>query len=114
MENFFRLLVKLSWGKKETLMEFLWFVGLWRGLLSAVERMMADSLMRMTQSGLSMEDVFEQISCMSFVWSDRKTESRSWMSTLPKDGWKRSKEVRHGFFMFLTCGGSCTMSVASR
>ena len=24
-----------------------------------------------------------------------------------KGRWKRSKEIRHGFFVFLTCGDSC-------
>ena len=78
------------------------------------ERLMADSLMGRVLSWLSVKHMFEQILCMSFVWSERQTESRSWMSPALKDGRKMSKEIRHGFFMFLTCGGSCPMSVASR
>ena len=67
--------------------------------MSAVERLMADSLMTRTPSVLIVKHMFEQIFCMSFVLSDRRTESRSWMSPAPKDGRKRSKEIRHGFFM---------------
>ena len=48
------------------------------------------------------EALFELIFCMSFVLSDRLSESRSWMSMSPKDGRKRSKETRRGFFTFLT------------
>ena len=57
--------------------------------------------------GLSVKHMFEQIFSMSFVLSDRRTESRSWTSPSPKDGRKRSKEIKQGFFMFFTCGGSC-------
>ena len=53
-------------------------------------------------SGLSVKPMFELIFGMSFVKSDRRTESRSWMSMSPKDGRKRSKETRRGFFTFLT------------
>ena len=41
-------------------------------MLSAVERLVADSLMGRALSGLSMKYVFEQISCMSFVLSGRR------------------------------------------
>ena len=75
--------------------------------------MMADSLMGRALSDLSMKHMFEQIPCMSLVLSDKWTESRSWMRP-PKDGQKRSNEIRHRLFMFLTGGGSCTRSVASR
>ena len=49
--------------------------------------------------GLSVKHVFEQIFDMSFVSCYRRTESRSCVSPLPKEEQKRSKEVRHGFFM---------------
>ena len=80
-------------------MAFLRFVRSLPGSLSAVERPMADSLMGRALSGLSVKHMFEQIFCMSFVWSDRLAESRSWMSPSPKDWRKMSKEIRHGFFM---------------
>ena len=56
---------------------------------------------------MSVMHMSEQILGMSFGESERRTESRSWMSPLPKDGLEMSKEIRHGFFVFLTCGGSC-------
>ena len=68
-------------------------------MLFAVERPMEDSWMSMALSGLSVKHMFEQILCMSLVLGDRGTESRSWMSLLPKDGQKRLKEIRHRFFM---------------
>ena len=43
--------------------------------------------------------MFEQIFYMTFVWSDRRMESRSWMSPAPKDERKRTKEIRHDLFM---------------
>ena len=49
--------------------------------------------------GLSMMHMFDQIVCMLFVLSDRRPESRSWMSPSPKDWRKMSKEIRHGFCM---------------
>ena len=60
---------------------------------------MADSLIGWALSGLSVNRVFEQIPCMSFVKSDRRRESRSWMSPSPKDRGKRLKEIRHGLFV---------------
>ena len=48
---------------------------------------------------MSVRHMFEQILYMSFVKSDRRTESRSWMGPAPKDGRNMSKEIRHGFFM---------------
>ena len=66
----------------------------------AVGRLMDDSLMRRTLSGLSVMHMFEQILGMLFVKSERRTESRSWMSPAPKDRRKRTKEIRHIFFMF--------------
>ena len=73
--------------------------------MSAVERLMADSLMTRALSVLIVKHMFKQIFCMSFVLSDRLAESRLWMSPSPKDWRKRYKEIRHGF-MFLNCGGS--------
>ena len=54
---------------------------------------MTDSVMGGVLSDLRTMHMFEQIPCMSFVLSDRRTESRSWMSPSPKDGRKRSKEI---------------------
>ena len=50
-------------------------------------------------SGLSVMHMFEKILRMSFVLSDRQTESGSLMRPAPKDGRKRSNEIRHGSFM---------------
>ena len=43
--------------------------------------------------------MFELILGMSFMLSDRRTESHSWISPAPKDGQKMSKETRHGLFV---------------
>ena len=61
--------------------------------LSALERVMADSLMGRALSGLSLKHMFEQILGISSVMSERRTESPSWTSTSPKLGRKRSKEI---------------------
>ena len=68
-------------------------------MLFAVERPMEDSWMSRALSGLRVKHMFEQILCMSFMESDRGTESRSWMSPSPKDGQERLKEIRRGLFM---------------
>ena len=60
---------------------------------------MADSVMGRALWGLSMKHKFEMIFWMSSVLSDKRTESRSWMSSAPNDGRKMSKEIRHHFFM---------------
>ena len=51
---------------------------------------------------MSVKHMVEQIPCMSFVMSERRMESRSLMSPSPMDGRKRSNEIRHRLFMFLT------------
>ena len=60
---------------------------------------MTDSSVGRVLSSLSVMQMFDQILRTSFVWSDRRTESRSCMSPSPVDGRKMSKEIRHGFFM---------------
>ena len=42
---------------------------------------------------MSVKHMFEQIFCMSFMKSERRTESRSWMSPSPKEERKRSMEI---------------------
>ena len=55
-------------------------------MLFAVERPMEDSWMSRALSGLRVKHMFEQILCMSFMESDRGTESRSWMSRVQRTG----------------------------
>ena len=81
--------------------------------MSAAERLTADSLVGKALSSVSMRHMFEQIFCMSFIMSDRRTESRSWMS--PRQ--RRAEEVEGDqdcFLMFLTGGGSCQRTCVSR